>query len=109
MSEKPLSQFYPLKITRFITEWLRWNWYGRPTRGYMTRKAIFEICKNCDWSDTWEENELQEGECNFCGCRISTDKGRNKIYWATTSCPLKRTKWGKQKHKSWIVKLFNRS
>jgi len=78
-------------ILRFLREYVKWAWAGKPLRSSEEMGRIFSICESCPFFDRYAPGETY-GTCNKCGCNLDkTDKGRNKIAWATTKCP--EEKW----------------
>ena len=77
-------------IFRFLYELTRWILAGRPIRTEQEMSKIFSICEQCPEFERYAPG-CDFGKCNVCGCNLDKiDKGRNKIAWGTTSCPLKK-------------------
>lgn len=76
-------------ILRFLYEYIKWNLRGRPIRTVAQTSMIFTTkCEPCDEFDREDEDN---GTCSICGCGIRrTGSKFNKLYWATTKCPLKK-------------------
>ncbi len=79
------------KLFRFLKELARWVLAGRPIRSDEQMGKIFSICEQCPEFERYAPG-CDFGHCKVCGCNLDkTDKGRNKIAWGTTKCPL--NKW----------------
>lgn len=82
-------------ILRFLKELFKWALHGFPLRSDSEMERIFSICEKCPEFERYAP-ECDFGSCKVCGCNLDKkDKGRNKIAWATTRCPL--NKWQESK------------
>ena len=79
-------------IKQFRQEKKRWKAFGEPKR---SDERVLEIYNNyCEPCEYFEKLPIiDRGQCQHCGCLLAKHPDRaNKIYWATTECPIK--KWG---------------
>jgi hypothetical protein len=78
------------RVIRFSVEFTKWALHGFPIRNKEEMADIFEICEDCPEFERYAPG-CTFGTCKVCGCNLDKeDRGRNKIAWATTRCPLKK-------------------
>ncbi len=68
----------------------RWELAGKPVRSQEQIDALYVLCEACP------AGLFRDGVCNHssCGCPINREtQGRNKLLWATESCPLEPPVW----------------
>ena len=82
---KPEPRSLSEKIDGYEKEHEEWVKAGKPTRNRRRRAQLYNICAMC-------ENYTGK-TCKICGCMINLTPGLNKLYWATTKCPLDPPKW----------------
>jgi len=78
------------RIKQYEEEMRKWKEAGSPTRSMEEIRRIFNsYCKDCEHLTTY----LGATCCDVCGCFLGKTAMINKIYYATSSCPLKIPKW----------------
>lgn len=76
----------------YLKERADWIKAGKPLRPQAEMSKIYdEICSPCG---EFRKLPMIGGQCKICGCFLHpTQKSRNKLAWATTSCPHSPPKW----------------
>ena len=62
----------------------KWVAAGSPVRSQEEIDRLFAICSGCEHFKAKDDND---GACNICGCAVRKYGIRNKLLWATESCP----------------------
>lgn len=79
---------------QFMAEKRKWDEAGQPTRSQERMEEIHKICSDCPLFEKGAGWIWGYDRCGQCKCNLHPNsKTMNKLYWATTRCPLDEPKW----------------